>query len=56
MRYLSVQSSVVKLFRNIKIDSKVSVDKYNFVFSLQTCTTKQCIIDIKMSVKNCSAV
>lgn len=40
MHKLSVQSSVVKLFRDIKVDSKVSANKYDFIFLLQICTLK----------------
>lgn len=40
MQEKSVGSSVAKLFRNREVDSKLSVDKYDFLFLVQICRLK----------------
>lgn len=40
MQEKSFGSSVAKLFRNIEDDSKLSVDKYDFLFLVQICSLK----------------
>lgn len=40
MQEKSVESSVAKLFRNIEVDSKLLVDKYEFYFLVQICNMK----------------
>jgi len=40
MYEISVHSSIIKLFRNIQVDSKVSINKHDFIFLLQIRTLK----------------
>lgn len=56
MHEVSVQLSVVKLFRNIKVDSKYLWINRTVYFYSKYAFWKQFIFDVKLSLKNYSAV